>query len=467
MSYQAIIASLKNVRKHSNADRLQLASVAGFQVVVGKDNYEGELGVFFPCDGVLSPEHLKENNLYSRAEFNKDSNVKGYFPNNGRVRAIRLRGEISEGVWMKLSSLEWTGANLDFRYESETFDTIGNKKICQKYINEETIKAAGGGKKKTKIYSIPTSELVPGFRKHIDTEQLRTQAKRIPTGAILTSTAKLHGTSMRTSRARSRQIKSRLYNLLNYLQDRIEKTDKKFFRRLMVFVRDKIGRYLRNNPPKRIPGPYVYVSGSRNTTMNPNKDFNEFSKDFYRGKWHNKIKSIGLRKGETLYYEVVGFTETGNPIMGKHGIEDEGLKSMYGDKVVFSYGCDSFENKNDIYVYRITMNNEDDQAVEYPWWLVKKRCNELGLKYVPEIGENPFIYDGNKDELITYCNGLVQGKRDVIDSKHPLEGLVVRVEHERMLEWFKIKNWDFIHLEDKAKEEGQIDVEEVESLKEE
>ena len=63
MSYKAIVTRLKNVRPHSNADRVQLATCHGNQVVIGLNSQEGELGVYFPSDGQLSPEFCKENKL--------------------------------------------------------------------------------------------------------------------------------------------------------------------------------------------------------------------------------------------------------------------------------------------------------------------------------------------------------------------------------------------------------------------
>ena len=54
--YNGYITRLKNVRKHSNADRLQIATCFGNNVVVGLDAYEGELVCYFPTDGQLSEE---------------------------------------------------------------------------------------------------------------------------------------------------------------------------------------------------------------------------------------------------------------------------------------------------------------------------------------------------------------------------------------------------------------------------
>lgn len=44
--YTAFITTLKNVRKHPNADRLTLADVFGNTVCISLDHSEGELGVY-------------------------------------------------------------------------------------------------------------------------------------------------------------------------------------------------------------------------------------------------------------------------------------------------------------------------------------------------------------------------------------------------------------------------------------
>ena len=56
MSYCGYITTLKNVRKHPNADRLVLADCFGNTVCVANTYKEGDLGVYFPVDGQLSME---------------------------------------------------------------------------------------------------------------------------------------------------------------------------------------------------------------------------------------------------------------------------------------------------------------------------------------------------------------------------------------------------------------------------
>ena len=68
MSYFAIVTKLKDVRPHSNADRLQLATVCGTTVCVDLSYKEGQLGVYFPTGGQLSVAFAEANNLLRKKD---------------------------------------------------------------------------------------------------------------------------------------------------------------------------------------------------------------------------------------------------------------------------------------------------------------------------------------------------------------------------------------------------------------
>ena len=75
--YCGYITTIKNIRKHSNADRLQCIEVFGQNVIVDLTYKEGQKVVFFPSDGQLSVEFASENNLLRRKDEN-GKNVGGY-----------------------------------------------------------------------------------------------------------------------------------------------------------------------------------------------------------------------------------------------------------------------------------------------------------------------------------------------------------------------------------------------------
>ena len=135
MTYKAIICEIKT-RPHPNADKLQLADANGFQVVVGLDNYDGQLGIFFPTDGQLSEEYCKEHDLVGYSEQLEDgTKVKrgGYFPASRRVRAQRFRGERSDGYWAPIDTLEFTGFDVASLVVGDQIDSLNGVPLCNKY----------------------------------------------------------------------------------------------------------------------------------------------------------------------------------------------------------------------------------------------------------------------------------------------------------------------------------------------
>ena len=49
----------------------------------------------------------------------------------------------------------------------------------------------------------------------------------------------------------------------------------------------------------------------------------------------------------------------------------------------FSYGCGELQSR--VYVYRMTLTDEDGHSIDYAWDDVVKRCKELGVDHVPHI----------------------------------------------------------------------------------
>jgi hypothetical protein len=191
MSYKAKVCHI-STRPHPNADRVQLGVASGYQVVVGLETESGQLGVYFPCDGQLSHEMCMANNLY-RKDPKTGESMGGYFEENRRVRAQPFRGQKSEGFWVPLTYLRWTGVDLSTLEAGDEFDALNGKEVCRKYVSEATKRAMEraqkqGQKKKKKE--------IPMFKKHFDTPKLRYTASAIPKGAVLHITEKLHGTCL-------------------------------------------------------------------------------------------------------------------------------------------------------------------------------------------------------------------------------------------------------------------------------
>ena len=93
--YNAYITKIKDVKKHPNANRLQIGECFGNTVVVGLDTVEGEIGIYFGTDGKLGEEYATVNNLVRKKDEN-GNNIGGYLESDKRhIKAIRLRGRVS------------------------------------------------------------------------------------------------------------------------------------------------------------------------------------------------------------------------------------------------------------------------------------------------------------------------------------------------------------------------------------
>ena len=87
-NYLAKVVEIKELRKHSNADRLQVTSINFQDVILGMNAQVGDLYVFFPIECEISDKLLSFTNSYRHGHLNKDVNTLGFFEDNGRVRAV-------------------------------------------------------------------------------------------------------------------------------------------------------------------------------------------------------------------------------------------------------------------------------------------------------------------------------------------------------------------------------------------
>lgn len=424
MSYTALVCKI-HTRPHPNADRLQLGTANGYQVIVGLDVQDGELGVFFGPDGQISEEFARANDLVGYTDPDTGERKGGFFPKNRRVRSQKLRGVSSDGFWTGLSSFAFTGISTDNLREGDTFTELNGIPICNKFVTQATLRAAAGQKKQRKDNVC--------FPKHIDTKQLKHYIDSIPADSILYITEKLHGTSGR-------------YGYV--LEERTE--------RLGFFAK------LRRKKPKTV-SEYKYLMGTRNVVLADHTHEGYYGNEEFR---FNAVRDIVLHKGEVLYFELVGYTTTGQTIMSSPStkdLKDKEITKRYGDKMVFKYGQP--EGTCGLYVYRITRTNEDGNVVELSWPQVKRRCGELGIKHVPDLVRGPVIYSPELftiEELMKIISGLTEDLPSTLDPTHIREGVVIRVEApDGTTDWYKNKSFIFGVLEGYLKDSDEyVDLEE-------
>jgi len=428
VNYLAKIVKIKNIRKHSNADRLQIVTADFQDVVVGMDAKEGDIYCFFPVESQINKDFLSFTNSFRHAELNKDKEKVGFFEDNARVRAMKLRGEKSMGYLVPITEIEkfmnFEGGELN-DFVGDEFDTVVDIILLKKYI----VPVRGGlGTSDRQGKKPRVSRLIENqVRLHVDTENLRKNAFKINPDDDITVTYKKHGTSGWVSNVLVKKNLGLLEKFLKLIGFKIEDTE------------------------------YDYVYGSRKVVKNSDMIDKRYSAEkvhFYGydlwGDIKEQLKEF-IPKGFCIYYECVGFLKSGAPI-----------------QPCYDYGCREGENK--VFVYRITSTNADGVAHDLSSKQVKEFCDRFGLNFVhvfysgkakdmyPELKENEhwqedFVRNLERDYNDKDCFMCV--------NKVPEEGIVLKKETLFGFEAYKLKSFRFLQRETELLDKGEEDIESI------
>lgn len=443
INYLCKIIEVKGLRPHPNADRLLVFTVDGNDIITSTQTKEGQLSVYFPLECKICHELLSKNNDYRLAKDETSStygmnvdptDAGGFFDNNGRVKAVKLRTQKSEGYVVPVSYLRHIlgdkVSNL-YNYIGEEFDTVDGIKIMEKYkVSRTQSSTAGNQGKRVKKHS----KLIDNqFKLHYDTSQLGKNLFKIKPESIISITWKLHGTSFVSS------------NVLCAKK-------LKWYERFGKFIGLPI-----------IDTEYANLYSSRKVIKNDdlNKDANHY---YGYDLWKDVNDEIypNLLAGETVYGEIVGFTKEGGYIQKQ-----------------FDYRCKPTEH--DIYIYRITHTNIDGKIIDLPFNMVEERCIQLGIKSVPKI-----FFGRVKDFVNQFPTGAINNRENLTEeefrqdffdlvkrkyvydqdsqfckNKVPEEGIVVRIEGLKA-EAFKLKSFKFLKGESDALDKGEVNIEDNE-----
>jgi hypothetical protein len=440
-NYSASIVRLRGINPHPNAQKLQCVPIHGNNVIVGLDAKEDDLGIYFPVESQISEIFAEKNDLIRR----KDENGKpagGMLAPNRRVRAITLRGEKSEGLWLPIDSLfKITPDNIQAikgLMEGAEFEEFAGVPICKKYV--VPVQGKPSLKSPRESAKPRESRIIDGqFRFHNDTAQLGKNIHKINPGDLIALTWKMHGTSAIAANVLTKKKYS--------LAERV-------FLKIFAFFGVKI----------TLSAIYDYIYASRRVIKN---EFEQDKQHYYKyDLWtevgEEKFKGK-LQAGETVYYEIVGYLKDGAMIQKG-----------------FDYGCDSggflSAPRYKVYVYRITKTAPDGSVIELQWNQVKERCAQIGVESTPEIyyGRAWVVAsafdevnrdDRNFDErFINVLKQMYVRDQDSVFCRNqvPEEGICVRVEGLEP-KIYKLKSFRFLEGETKALDRGESDIESQQS----
>lgn len=508
MNNTAVIVKIRNVKKHSNADRLQIGEVLGTQVIVGLDTVEEELGIYFDSNLQLSEEFAKANDLIRRTDENGNK-AGGMFDDNRKVHTQKLRGEKSDGFWCGVKYLEFTKYDISKLKEGFEFVELNSVPICNKYISKKTQKQISDNKNKKdkKQFKVPLTV----FPENPDTEHLIKHLQDIPNNKTIIISEKCHGTALRFGNVKVNKSLNWWQELLYKIGIKVDTSEYKnivgshhvvktdlIVERLVSFEKYWIDKRLDlkkawfkefykeyfksdiseelfrdifplDNEDANIYNNFSFFENKLNIPIDTFKNwifanyYNSNTGFYSKDIWTEAAQCLKgkLHKNELIYGEVCGWLNNDSAIMGVYDNKKMGKEFVkkYGDKTIFSYGAE--KGKHKLFIYRITMSNGDGFELDYSWDNLKQRCEELGVEHVPELAiMNSFEFFEDKRVFMDKIEGLVVGC-STLDPTHLREGVCVRVDDGLNMKVFKHKSFDFKLLEGIIKlDENFVDVEE-------
>lgn len=261
-TYKVPYTTILNMTPHNNAERLEVAWVYGFQVIVQKDKFKvGDNVIYVPIDSVL-PQWLEDH------LFPADSKIK---LNKHRVRQIKIRGLASQGMLVPAEGLVEQFCN----------GGIGSNNLIleQNYAIELGIKkyeppqagfsqTLGKGKNRNKKHEHPL------FHKYNGLDNIKWFPNLFKEGeTAVVIQEKLHGTNARVSK-------------LPFIANTWKKKLQKLF-----FLSPKVER----------------CYGSNNVDISAATDFKGFYGEDIYGKCFDAIDVFEkVKLGEIVYGEIVG-----------------------------------------------------------------------------------------------------------------------------------------------------------------
>lgn len=439
-NYLAKVINIETFRKHSNPEvtRLKCCTVDGFNIITGIDSQPG-LYVYFPALSCINSIFLGFANLYKHKELNNNPECSGMFEDNGRVKAIKLKGELSEGFILPIDilqnfALSINNFNIENIHDGLEFNSIQHEDKEIILVKKYTVKRNHAN------ISNPKTRLVKGFNKVIDTQfrfhYSTTLIKKCPyvinPNNYIHISYKIHGTS----------------GISAYVLCKTKLT-----------WRQKIAKWLIGEEFNE----YDYLYASR--TVIKNKIYNpKVSKGFYGiDVWNeaDKIVRPCLSRGQSAYYEIVGYLPNGKYIQKNY---DYGCVPPKDGEVYTS------EKHFKIRIYRVTYTNVDGKVFEYSPRQVQQWCSKVGLTPVeecyyglakslyPELNINEHWSENFLEKLANDSKFYMEENSPHCINKVPNEGLVIRVDDTSDMA-FKLKCFKFINKEQEQIDKGESNIE--------
>jgi RNA ligase (TIGR02306 family) len=373
------VVAIKNVLVHPNADRLELAEIAGWQCVIQKGAYKaGDLAVYIPIDSIL-PDAVE------RTLFGPDSKIKLH---KSRVKTIKIRGAISQGMLAPCGDLGVPA--------TEGYDCTKDLAIT-KFEPQDTPTHLGGGPNVGK----KVVKKNPHFKEYGGLDNFKHYPELFKAGEPCVIQEKVHGTNFR-------------FGWVPAAADTPLKRIKKMFGLL----------------PR-----YEFVFGSNKVQLQ--------NRTSSKNKWKVKLLSwIPIKAIRTVayqgYYEQSGVGNVYEEAVREYGLKELTNKphlmnkifygEIYGSSIQknYNYGCPEGVRKlvcfDVLKVFEPGTEPDASGGTETGFLHAldaEGLVRSIGLDWVPSLYEGPYVSN-------EHAKSLTVGNSVMVPSQKVMEGVVVK-----------------------------------------
>lgn len=255
-TFKVPFTTILEIQPHTNAERLEIAVVYGFQVVVSKGKYSpGDKVVYIPIDSII-PSNIET------ILFPEDSKIK---LNKSRVRQIKIRNFASQGMLVNPQDLSSIMSFDRIALETDLKDFLGITKYEPPVVGPSLTMPSPNGRK--------MRQNNPLFHKYNGLDNVKWFPTKFNETTEVVIQEKLHGTNARAG-------------LVPYNANTVWKKIKKFLK-LAPFVEPCYGS---NNVEISAKGDYKGWYGE-----------DHYATTFKAADAFNKLKL-----GETIFGEIIG-----------------------------------------------------------------------------------------------------------------------------------------------------------------
>jgi len=193
-NYPCSVVKIGQIYPIEGADRIKRTVIYNNDIIIDSSIKEGDVMLYFVSGTKLNEDFCKWNNLLTDATLNKDGRSGYISAKKLLLKAVKLRGIVSDGLLLPISCLSNFVGDISSLKVGDEFTDIDDFSLCEKYFVPENIHSKNttniSNNRKEKLTDLIVEKQ---FRFHSETSHFAKHLHKFEVGDRMIVTRKLHG----------------------------------------------------------------------------------------------------------------------------------------------------------------------------------------------------------------------------------------------------------------------------------